>query len=551
MEAVLERYKLQRDGRIMELETENAILHLKLAQDLKHQFSSVTQVLSSHQQQYDVLYSNALRQASSLANQLVMRSSMQQQDSFHNLQARFMSTQSQLSTIQLKYEREKTRRKTLHNNLVELRGNIRVHCRVRPILKFDLANIPENSKQPIVFADDEETVLLHHTRQSLTGLVTDERLFEFDRVYGEGEDTAAVFGEVKPLLTSLLDGYNVCIMAYGQTGSGKTHTMLGPEGGKTGRHHRNGVIPLAVGELFKLIEEREKETETTHMLTVTVAEVYNEQIRDLLVSPGQQDTTTHHNVYATDSGMEVASLVSQEVSTSHDLMDVIHLAMKRRAEGVTNVHSHSSRSHLVVAMTISSSMVSVNSTPMITPQGSPFKTTSNITVHSSPASSPGRYKSSTGPLRVSTSTSALLSTARHHSPSPSTCRTKLQLVDLAGSECVGMSGASGAVLREAQAINKSLSALSDVLSALAEHRSHVPYRNSTLTHLLQDSIGGDAKLLLMVCVSPTNKYVAETIKCLRFGSQARQITRGPAKSQKKQHQQGQIATKLQITSSKR
>ncbi|XP_036003348.1 kinesin-like protein KIF25 [Fundulus heteroclitus] len=102
-------------------------------------------------------------------------------------------------------------------------------------------------------------------------------------------------------------------------------------------------------------------------------------------------------------------------------------------------------------------------------------------------------------------------------------RTKLQLVDLAGSECVGMTGVSGAALWEVSCINRSLSALSDVLGALAEHRPHVPYRNSKLTHLLQDAIGGDAKLLVMLCVSPTQRFITESLQSLAFGTRARQV----------------------------
>lgn len=244
----VEKYKLLRDERIVELETENAILHLKLVQayseiiqqkkeklavrksfavefaknrnvttmlsklqedlhDLKHQFTSLVQLLSTHQQNCNVLYANALKKASNLTNQMVAKSSIQQQNNMHRLQVQLVNIQSQLSSVQLKYEREKIRRKTLHNNLVELRGNIRVHCRLRPLLRFDLVNVPESSKQSIVFADDEETVLLHYGRPSLTGAIMEERSFEFDRVYSETEDTSRVFSEVKPLLTSLLDGW--------------------------------------------------------------------------------------------------------------------------------------------------------------------------------------------------------------------------------------------------------------------------------------------------------------------------------------------------------
>ncbi|ETE58588.1 hypothetical protein L345_15690, partial [Ophiophagus hannah] len=108
-------------------------------------------------------------------------------------------------------------------------------------------------------------------------------------------------------------------------------------------------------------------------------------------------------------------------------------------------------------------------------------------------------------------------------------RTKLQLVDLAGSESVGMSGVTGSLLRETSFINRSLSALADVLGALSEQGSHIPYRNSKLTHLLQDAIGGDAKLLVVLCVSPSQKYITESLQTLGFGSRARQVQRGHAK----------------------
>ncbi|WAR06985.1 KIF25-like protein [Mya arenaria] len=129
---------------------------------------------------------------------------------------------------------------------------------------------------------------------------------------------------------------------------------------------------------------------------------------------------------------------------------------------------------------------------------------------------------------------SLMSTPSFEPPAPAPLnhaiiKTKLQLVDLAGSECVGMSGVTGAALREASHINKSLSALADVLGALAENRPHVPYRNSRLTHFLQDSIGGNAKLLVLLCVAPAQRYITETTQCLGFGQRARQVQRGPTK----------------------
>ena len=114
----------------------------------------------------------------------------------------------------------------------------------------------------------------------------------------------------------------------------------------------------------------------------------------------------------------------------------------------------------------------------------------------------------------------------------SVVKTKLQLVDLAGSENVGMSGVSGQALRETSNINRSLSALTGVLQALSEHQSHIPYRNSKLTHVLQDSIGGESKFLLMVCVSPVEKYSTGSMQALGFGARARHVSRGEVKKRK-------------------
>lgn len=137
--------------------------------------------------------------------------------------------------------------------------------------------------------------------------------------------------------------------------------------------------------------------------------------------------------------------------------------------------------------------------------------------------------------RAASSRSSSPASSPCHSPCPSPrpsitqppIKTKLQLVDLAGSECAGMSGVTGAALWESSCINRSLSALSDVLGALAERRPHVPYRNSKLTHLLQDAIGGDAKLLIMLCVSPTQRFLTESLQSLGFGARARQVQREP------------------------
>ncbi|XP_076965829.1 kinesin-like protein KIF25 [Callospermophilus lateralis] len=169
------------------------------------------------------------------------------------------------------------------------------------------------------------------------------------------------------------------------------------------------------------------------------------------------------------------------VASAAELVALVHGGLQLRARHPTLVHMASSRSHLVVTVTLT----------VVSPQ-------------------------TALPLPVD------------HTGSARQAQAKLQLVDLAGSECAGASGVTGLALRETSFINRSLAALADVLGALSERRGHVPYRNSKLTHLLQDTIGGDAKLLVILCVSPGQKHVAETLQGLGFGARARQAERGQA-----------------------
>uniref|UniRef100_A0A8D0DCD5 Kinesin family member 25 n=1 Tax=Sander lucioperca TaxID=283035 RepID=A0A8D0DCD5_SANLU len=301
----------------------------------------------------------------------------------------------------------------------------------------------------------------------------------------------------KPLLTSLLDGYNVCIMAYGQTGSGKTHTMMGSqlleEHSGTQQETQQGIIPKAAAELFRLISEKPAGSYTVE---VSVMEVYNNEVLDLLARDEQGNAADQRrDVMTTSSGAsQVISLTYEPVCNASEVMQIISSVLKLRAHCPTLVHTDSSRSHLIVTLTISSKTRRLQSAKKDITATSPCRSPSH-----SPCPSP-RPSISQAPFR-----------------------TKLQLVDLAGSECVGMSGVSGAALWEVSCINRSLSALSDVLGALAEQRPHIPYRNSKLTHLLQDAIGGDAKLLVMLCVSPTQRFITESLQSLGFGTRARQV----------------------------
>ncbi|XP_059841251.1 kinesin-like protein KIF25 [Hypanus sabinus] len=347
-------------------------------------------------------------------------------------------------------------------------------------------------------------------------------MFEFERVYGPDDSQESIFEEVRPLLTSLLDGYNVCIMAYGQSGSGKTYTMLGPHSEEnftfsTEPKIDEGIIPKVARELYSLMSERPSET---YSVEVSVVEVYNNDIIDLLGKRSGGNLHVKREAVTTPAASnEIPLLASmyqrfkyyRHVENPTSILNVISHGLQHRTKHPTLIHAHSSRSHLVITIAITTKAIADNRAD-----------------HSSELS----FQS----IAAKHSTTEASVFSKH-------LKSKLQLVDLAGSECVGMSGVTGSALRETSFINRSLSALADVFGALAEQRSHIPYRNSKLTHLLQDSLGGGAKLLVMVCVSPGQKYITESLQSLGFGYRARQVQKGharkiPARQGKKHAESG-------------
>ncbi|XP_051867172.1 kinesin-like protein KIF25 [Pristis pectinata] len=346
--------------------------------------------------------------------------------------------------------------------------------------------------KPLLF--DLETIQVKCNR---SGHAAVNKMFEFEQVYGPGDSQESIFEEVRPLLTSLLDGYNVCIMAYGQSGSGKTYTMLGPHSEENLTFSAEsqvdeGIIPKAARELYRLMSDRVVET---HTVEVSIVEVYKNDIIDLLAKGSGGNVGVKREVVTTVAGgNEIPLLTYIRVENPASILNIISHGLRHRAKHPTLIHAYSSRSHLVITITVTTKV-----------------TADNKPDHNSALSSQS--------MAAKQSTVDATVFSKH-------LKSKLQLVDLAGSECIGMSGVTGAALRETSFINRSLSALADVLGALAEQRSHIPYRNSKLTHLLQDSLGGDAKLLVMVCVSPAQKYITESLQSLGFGYRAQQIQKG-------------------------
>ncbi|VDI70068.1 kinesin family member 25 [Mytilus galloprovincialis] len=554
----IEKSNRVKDERIGSLETENAMLYLKLAQlrgalqhtrqesiEIHEQFEdesrfrkSVAESACKFKQELDNIKKDMQSVQSAAkeipkqfneqvqhANSVVQRHKMafqSQSSSLSELQERLAHMELTLHDVTDRHAKEKKRRQELHNTLMELRGNIRVHCRVRPLMDFDRGQEDMSSfgrqgakSEVVVHFVDDENVCVRTTKHN--------KVFEYERVYDMTETQNGLFDEVQPMLTSLLDGYNICIMAYGQTGSGKTHTMLGSHKNEDYNptretHPDEGVIPRAARELFRLTSEKQK---GTHTVEVSVVEIYNNDIRDLL----SHDPNIKHDINTgQDNSISLPTIISKQVDTVYDVMCLVQHGLNTRRESATLVHEHSSRSHLVVTLTVVSpapSFFSKNSAPGDKP--------TTKTLQPTPRDSKGRSSSLSSSGSMPSGSMWQSNDISTNSAGQAVIKTKLQLVDLAGSECVGMSGVKGQALRETANINKSLSALADVLGALAEHRAHVPYRNTRLTHLLQDSIGGDAKLLILLCVAPAQRYITESLQSLGFGARARQVQRGQTK----------------------
>ncbi|KAI0032674.1 P-loop containing nucleoside triphosphate hydrolase protein [Vararia minispora EC-137] len=364
-------------------------------------------------------------------------------------------------------EAEMVRRK-LHNLVQELKGNIRVFCRVRPLKEQSMARIQ--------FPDtrDHREIILSSTSESATGQERKETWnFSFDRVFEPHSTQEDVFEEISQLAQSCTDGYNVCIFAYGQTGSGKSFTM---EGGSTPA--TQGMIPRAVDQVFRVTEEL-KTKGWEYTLEGQFLEIYNETINDLL-GKGEFDKK-RHEIKHEKGTTRITDVVVLPLRSPAQVRSLLSLANSRRTVAATLMNERSSRSHSVFTLRIR-----------------------GMNAHTGEA-----------------------------------CEGALNLVDLAGSERLNASGAGADKdrLRETQAINKSLSALGDVIAALGEKSEkgdkHIPYRNSKLTYLLQNSLSGNSKTLMVLNLSPLAAHLNESLCSLRFATKVNNTTIGTAKKQMK------------------
>ncbi|KAI9545289.1 Kinesin-like protein kif3b [Dissostichus eleginoides] len=290
------------------------------------------------------------------------------------------------------------------------------------------------------------------------------KVFTYDSVYDWNSKQIDLYDETfRPLVDSVLLGFNGTIFAYGQTGTGKTYTMEGVRNDP----ERRGVIPNSFEHVFTHISRSQNQQ---YLVRASYLEIYQEEIKDLL----SKDQTRRLELRERpDTGVYVKDLSSFVTKSVREIEHVMNVGNQNRSVGATNMNEHSSRSHAIFVITVECSELGVDGENHI---------------------------------RVG----------------------KLNLVDLAGSERQTKTGAQGERLKEATKINLSLSALGNVISSLVDGRSsHIPYRDSKLTRLLQDSLGGNARTVMVANIGPASYNLEETLTTLRYSNRAKNIKNKP------------------------
>uniref|UniRef100_A0AAR2KYJ5 Kinesin motor domain-containing protein n=1 Tax=Pygocentrus nattereri TaxID=42514 RepID=A0AAR2KYJ5_PYGNA len=300
-------------------------------------------------------------------------------------------------------------------------------------------------------------------------VVGNDKAFTYDYVFDPTTEQEEVFNAaVSPLLSGLFKGYNATVLAYGQTGSGKTFSMGGTYTSAQENEPVVGVIPRVIKRIF---QEKTKRTDSEFIINVSYLEIYNEEILDLLCTSKDKPVISIRE--DPKDGIKIVGLTEKEVLTAQEMVGCLELGNSARTVGSTAMNAASSRSHAIFTINLEQ-------------------------------------------RRGGDKSDAVVS--------------KLHLVDLAGSERQKKTKAEGDRLKEGISINRGLLSLGNVISALGDESkkgTFVPYRDSKLTRLLQDSLGGNSHTLMIACVSPADSNIEETINTLRYADRARKIKNKP------------------------
>ena len=378
-----------------------------------------------------------------------------------------------------------------NNSYVNINDNMKVMVRIRPPLPREMEfGIPFRSICEIS-SDKKVLTILEYMGASTDELERQHELihnpsifqhhkFVFDYVFDQDTTQLELYlTAAKPAVLSLLEGYNSTIFAYGQTGTGKTYTMEGFTFNPL--DEKRGIVPRVIEEIFKYIHNIQKENKNNindnenYIVRASYLQIYNEYINDLLI-PERKNLNIREDK---KRGIYIDNLSEWIVKDSDDIYTLLEKGSENRATSSTIMNEISSRSHAIFIITVEQ-ITSIKD--------------NNINTNNF-----------------------------------STKISKLNLVDLAGSERTKLTGAKGKQLEESKRINKSLSALGNVINALTELKGaiHIPYRDSKLTRLLEDSLGGNCKTTMITMISPCQDFINETISSLSFARRAKKIKNRP------------------------
>jgi len=371
--------------------------------------------------------------------------------------------------------------------------NFTVVIRVRPPLPRELesgsfhSTVRVDAQHQMITVGEDMVSANKENQEDYDPGLYNSYTFTFDHVFGEDTDQRDVYEQIaKPAIMSMLQGYNASIVAYGQTGAGKTYTM---EGFNYEHGHQRGILPRSVEAIFNYIPQH-MNSKTNFLVRASYLQIYNEVISDLL-KPERQNLSIREDKR---KGIYVEGLSEWIVRTPREIYDLMKLGAAMRATGSTKMNEMSSRSHAIFIIIAEQSEYY-----RITPDG----------------------------IEEELDDAAFTTLKRENDASMNQRFKvgKLNLVDLAGSERVRLTGATGKRLEESKKINQSLSALGNVVAALTDPkgRPHIPFRDSKLTRILEDSLGGNCKTTMMAMISPALESFTESLSTLKFANRAKHI----------------------------
>ncbi|KAI0672882.1 kinesin [Trametes maxima] len=429
--------------------------------------------------------------------------------------------------------------------------SVQVALRIRPTTSQDLTSIPSRFQRNVISAVSNTTVSVDATPSPGPGAPAapassannaKKQMFTFDQVHPPVTTQYEMFvSTAQPLISRFVEGFNCTILAYGQTSSGKTFTMTGIDldADPSDPNNGMGIIPRAVSTIFARCRDvkEERGAAWNYSIRGSYIEIYNEDLIDLLADTGgKRDVQIREDK---QGHIIWEGLREVNVKSAHEVMGLIRQGASIRRTNETDMNAQSSRSHAIFSLTLTqkkSPSRLARPGSVIGPAGgsrvsSPtFGRPATPSFQSAIATRGGRPASSLGFLSPDMGRNGSKDNGDASGGEWVTVVSKFHFVDLAGSERLKRTAAAGERIKEGISINSGLLALGNVISALgdpARAKSHtasyIPYRDSKLTRLLQDSLGGNAHTLMIACVSPAEWNANETVNTLKYANRARNI----------------------------